>query len=69
MRKKGRLNGPRLSGETTFWDGSSLGATYAYSYPLILPIEPREVSKGEVLPARIRYTLCGGMKSLRNFVE
>ncbi len=69
VRKKGRLNGLRLSGETTFWDGSTLGASYAYSYPLILPIAPREVRKGEVLPVRIRYTLCGGMKSLRYVVE
>ena len=69
VQKKGRLNGLRLSSETIFWDGSTLGATYAYSYPLILPIEPRDVRKGEVLPVRIRYTLCGGMKSLRYAVE
>lgn len=69
MLKKGRLNGLRLSGETTFWDGSTLGAAYAYSYPLILPIEPRAVRKGEVLDLRIRYTLCGGMKTLRYAVE
>lgn len=58
-----------LSGETRFFDGSTLGATYAYSYPVILPIDTREVSKGQVLKVRIGYTICGGMKTLRYSVE
>ncbi|MDP2826368.1 MAG: hypothetical protein Q8O52_27230 [Sulfuritalea sp.] len=69
VQKQGRLNGLRFSSETIFWDGSTLGAAYAYSYPLILPIEPRDVRKGEILSVRIRYTLCGGMKTLRYSVE
>lgn len=64
-QRRGRINGLRLSGETTFWDGSTLGATYAYSYPIILPVDPIEVRKGDVLDAKVGYTICGGMKTLK----
>jgi predicted RNA methylase len=69
VQRRGRVNGLRLSGETVFWDGSALGATYAYSYPVILPIDSRTVRKGEVLNVKIRYTICGGMKTLKYAVE
>lgn len=65
VTKRGEINGLRLSGESLFFDGSTLGATYAYSYPLILPIDTREVRKGEILNVKIGYTICGGMKTLR----
>lgn len=65
ITRNARLNGLRLSGESIFWDGSTLGATYAYSYPIILPIPTRVVKAGEVLAVKLRYTLCGGMKTLR----
>lgn len=64
-QRRGRVNGLRLSGETTFWDGSTLGATYAYSYPIVLPIDPVEVKKGDALDAKVGYTICGGMKTLK----
>lgn len=64
-QRRGRVNGLRLSSETTFWDGSTLGATYAYSYPIILPVDPIEVAKGDVLEAQVGYTICGGMGTLR----
>jgi hypothetical protein len=65
INKGARLNGLRLSGESIFWDGSRLGATYAYSYPIILPLATRAVKEGDVLQVKLRYTLCGGMKTLR----
>lgn len=67
--RRGEINGLRLSGETRFFDGSILGASYAYSYPVILPIETREVTKGQMLKVKIGYTICGGMKTLRYSVE
>ncbi|WP_310450204.1 50S ribosomal protein L11 methyltransferase [Sulfuritalea sp.] len=67
--RRGEINGLRLNGETRFFDGSTLGASYAYSYPVILPIDTREVSKGQVLKVKIGYTICGGMKTLRYSVE
>ena len=69
VTKGGEINGLRLSGESTFFDGSTLGATYAYSYPVILPIETREVTAGQVLNVKISYTICGGMKTLRYSLE
>lgn len=69
MTRRGVINGVRLSGESIFFDGSTLGATYAYSYPVILPIASRTVHKGEVLNVKIRYTICGGMKTLKYAVE
>lgn len=67
--RSGVINGLRLSGESRFFDGSTLGATYAYSYPVILPIDTRKVSKGEILNVKIGYTICGGMKTLRYALE
>lgn len=64
ITRRGEINGLRLSGESLFFDGSTLGTTYAYSYPVILPIDTREVSKGEILNVKIGYTICGGMKTL-----
>lgn len=61
----GEINGLRLSGETRFFDGSTLGESYAYSYPVILPIDTRAVAKGQALKVKIGYTICGGMKTLR----
>jgi predicted RNA methylase len=69
VTRRGVINGVRLSGESIFFDGSTLGATYAYSYPVILPIDSRAVRKGEVLNVKIRYTICGGMKTLKYAVE
>ena len=67
--RRGRVNGVRLSSETTFWDGSTLGATYAYSYPIILPVDVIEVRKGDALDVKISYKICGGMQTLKYAVE
>jgi hypothetical protein len=67
--RRGEINGLRLSGETRFFNGSTLGASYAYSYPVILPIETREVSKEQMLKVKISYRICGGMKTLRYAVQ
>lgn len=69
VTSRGEINGLRLSGESLFFDGSTLGATYAYSYPVILPIDTRRVAKGQILKVKIGYTICGGMKTLRYSLE
>ncbi|MCX6713777.1 MAG: 50S ribosomal protein L11 methyltransferase, partial [Candidatus Vogelbacteria bacterium] len=43
IKKEGILNGIRLSGKTLFYDGSMLGATFAYDYPIILPVDTTPV--------------------------
>ena len=69
VTRRGTINGIRLSDESLFFDGATLGATYAYSYPVILPIATMEVKKGDVLNVKISYKICGGMRSLRYAVE
>lgn len=46
-----------------------VGATYAYSYPIILPIDAIEVSKGNALDVKVSYKICGGMQTLKYAVE
>lgn len=65
ITKAGYVNGVRLSGKTTFYDGSTLGGTFAYDYPLILPIAETSVKKGEVYIVDLQYKVCGGMNTLR----
>lgn len=65
INKTGTINGIRLSGETTFSDGSKLGPTFAYSYPIILPIDTTVVNKGDSFLLSIKYRLCGGLHNLK----
>lgn len=63
--KTGVINGIRLSGKTTFNDGSTLGATYAYDYPIILPIEKTQVKKNDTISVSLSYTISGGLQSVK----
>lgn len=38
-------------------------------YPVILSVDTRDVTKGQVLQVKIGYTICGGMKTLRYSLE
>lgn len=62
---KGRnINGIRLSNETTFPDGHTLGGTNAYCYPLILPVQPVSARGGDKILLSLSYTMCGGFRTL-----
>ena len=65
----GIINGLRISNETIFTDGSKLDASYAYSYPIILPIEKMEVEEGDVFSVKLSYIMCEGFNNLRYTVE
>lgn len=65
IKKTGFVNGIRLSGKTTFYDGSTLGSTFAYDYPLILPIVETVVKKGDSFKVNLKYKICGGINSLK----
>lgn len=69
VTKPGVINGLRLSGKTTFWDNSTLGGTFAYDYPIILPIETCTVKKGDVFGVKLNYTVSGGIDSLKYSVN
>lgn len=64
-KEDGILNGVRLSGETTFFDNSKLGATFAYDYPIILPIKNTTVKTGDKFDLGLSYEISGGMKTLK----
>ncbi len=63
--RDGVINGIRLSGESIFFDNSTLDGTFAYSYPIILPTDSVEVKKGNIFNLKISYKICGGMQTLR----
>ncbi len=60
----GQINGLRLSSVTEFFDGSTFNFSFAYSYPIILPVEPIEVKSGDSVSVKLKYTLCGGFSQL-----
>jgi len=63
--RDGVINGLRLSGRTTFHDGSVFTDSLSYSMPMVLPLPPVTVAVGDPLQFSIRYKLNGGPKSLR----
>ncbi len=63
--RDGVINGLRLSGCTTFHDGSVFTDSLSYSMPMVLPLAPVPVTAGEPLEFSIRYKLNGGPQSLR----
>lgn len=65
VKKSGKINGVRLSGETIFSDGSKLGPTFAYSYPIILPTDTFLVKRGETFELIISYKISGGLPNLK----
>lgn len=64
IKKPGQLNGIKISGETVFYDNSKLGATFAYDYPLILPVKNMHVNTSDKFMIKLCYNLCGGFDKL-----
>lgn len=69
IRKKGIINGLRISSETEFYDGTTFGSSFAYSYPIILPINNISVEVGDKVCVTLEYVLCGGFKNLKYTVK
>jgi len=59
------INAVRISNKTIFWDGSSFGASDAYCYPILLPVDDMKVSAGDTVLLELSYTLCGGFSNLK----
>jgi len=57
----GVVNAIRISNNSTFPDGSTLGATLAYCMPLMLPIPKLTVIKGENYTVKLEYRMCEGL--------
>lgn len=69
ITRKGTINGLRISGISTFSDGSVFNHSFAYSYPIILPIDDLEVEKGENILISLSYAMCEGFNKLKYFVK
>lgn len=61
---EGAVNGLRLSATTLFGGGDSFGYSFAYSYPLILPLEQFAVSVGDKVRVDLKYGMSEGLGSL-----
>jgi predicted RNA methylase len=63
--KAGIVNAIRISNRSIFCDGSAFGASFAYSYPIILPVPPLEVKRSDMMTLCLAYQMCEGFQSLR----
>ena len=59
------INGVRISSCTDFCDGTSFDASFAYCYPIILPVSPVAVKNGDIIVCKLRYNMCNGFSGLR----
>jgi len=64
VTKSGTINGLRISNETIFSDGSKLDFSFAYSYPIILPIKKITVEEGDTISIKLSYVMCEGFNNL-----
>jgi len=69
VRRKGVVNAVRICSETVFHDGSRLGATFSYCYPVLLPVPESVVAPGDRFELHLSYVLCGGFKTLAYSLE
>lgn len=61
--KSGKINGIRISSKSIFFDGSSFDFSFAYSYPIIIPINNLEVNEGDEFIINITYEMCAGFNN------
>jgi predicted RNA methylase len=69
VNKKGIINALRISSKTIFYDNSSVEATFAYCYPILLPIEEQEVEIGDKFIVDLSYNMCEGFNTLNYSVN
>lgn len=63
-RRAGLANALRVTTKTTFWDGATLGHSFAYCYPILLPVAPMRVRSGDLVRIKLSYTMCDDMTDL-----
>lgn len=59
-KKKAIANAVRICSRSHFIDGSSFGASFAYSYPIIIPIQPLNIPPESHLAITMAYTMSKG---------
>jgi len=60
----GVANGVRIWGRTFLGDGSEMGASFAYDYPIVLPINATAVKAGHFVEVEVSYDINGGFSGL-----
>lgn len=69
IKKDGIINGLKLSSLTKFFDGSEIWSTFAYSYPIILPISKIRVNIGDRFLVKLKYKPTEGFGKLSYLVK
>lgn len=69
ISKNGIINGIRISGKTIFYDNSSFGGSFAYSYPIIIPFKKTAVKRGDRFKVSLKYMLCGGFQNFKYSIK
>ena len=59
--RPGSINGLRLRGVTDLPGVGEFGSTASYSMPIIFPIPPQEVRRGDVFRVHLKYQVGGGV--------
>lgn len=69
INKKGVINALRISNKTIFYDNSTMKDTFAYCFPVLLPIKKQKVEKGDKFMVHLSYTMCEGFGTLNYSVN
>ena len=69
INKSGTINGLRISNRTVFFDNSHFDFSFAYSYPIILPISSTAVEIGDEFIINISYEMCKGFKNFKYLIS
>lgn len=67
--RDGKINGLRISSKTIFNDGMTFDSSFAYCYPVILPVQDMAVKKGDRCLVSLSYKMCEGFNNLRYAVS
>jgi len=67
--RDGKINGLRISTRTIFYDGSTFNSSFAYCYPVILPVQDMTVKKGDKVLVTLSYEMCKGFNNLKYAVS
>jgi len=67
--RDGNINGLRISMRTIFHDGSTFDSSFAYCYPVILPVQDMTVKKGDKVLVTLSYEMCKGFNNLKYAVS
>lgn len=69
IKRKGKINGLRITSKTFFPDGSIFTYSFAYCPPLIFPLEPIYVKAGQTYAVNLNYKLSGGIGGVKYCLE